>query len=75
MSWGGYNAFHGRHGATALPHAATLATGTRFFEEAGPMHALVAGQDGALHTANRTAMYLYDQLAATSGFLHYYRKL
>lgn len=39
------------------------------------MHALVAWQDGALHTANRTAMYLYDQLAATSGFLHYYRKL
>jgi GNAT superfamily N-acetyltransferase len=46
--WDGYNAFYGRSGATALDPAITATTWARFFDEAEPVHALVAEQDGAL---------------------------
>ena len=46
--WLGYNAFYGRHGATALHEAITQATWFRFFDPNEPMHALVAEQDGKL---------------------------
>jgi GNAT superfamily N-acetyltransferase len=46
--WGGYNAFYGREGPTALAPEITEATWLRFFDPAEPMHALVAEQDGEL---------------------------
>lgn len=46
--WDGYNAFYGRHGATALPDAVTQATWARFFDAAEPVHALVAEDEGRL---------------------------
>ncbi|MEG3143584.1 GNAT family N-acetyltransferase [Sphingomonas sp. RT2P30] len=46
--WNGYNEFYGRSGATALDPAITASTWARFFDEAEPVHALVAEQDGAL---------------------------
>lgn len=46
--WGGYNAFYGRHGATALPEEITRATWARFFDAYEPVHALVAESDGKL---------------------------
>jgi GNAT superfamily N-acetyltransferase len=46
--WGGYNAFYGRSGPTALPDEITRATWARFFDEAEPVHALVAERDGRL---------------------------
>ena len=46
--WDGYNAFYGRAGDTALPEKITRTTWTRFFDEAEPVHALVAERDGRL---------------------------
>ena len=46
--WDGYNAFYGRAGPTALPVQTTRVTWARFFEEAEPMHALVAEASGAV---------------------------
>ncbi|NII72751.1 GNAT superfamily N-acetyltransferase [Dyella sp. SG562] len=46
--WDGYNAFYGRSGPTALPEEITRTTWERFFDEAEPVHALVAESDGAL---------------------------
>jgi GNAT superfamily N-acetyltransferase len=46
--WDGYNAFYGRHGATALPDHITQQTWSRFFDAYEPVHALVAEQDGKL---------------------------
>jgi GNAT superfamily N-acetyltransferase len=46
--WDGYNAFYGRHGATALPREITQATWGRFFDAYEPVHALVAEHDGRL---------------------------
>lgn len=46
--WDGYNAFYGRHGATALPDDVTRTTWSRFFDAHEPMHALVADRDGEL---------------------------
>jgi GNAT superfamily N-acetyltransferase len=46
--WDGYNAFYGRAGATALPEAVTATTWSRFFDEAEPVHALVAESEGRL---------------------------
>jgi GNAT superfamily N-acetyltransferase len=46
--WDGYNAFYGRHGATALDPAITATTWERFFNQGEPVHALVAEQGGAL---------------------------
>lgn len=46
--WLGYNAFYGRHGATALAEEITRATWGRFFDAGEPVHALVAEKDGQL---------------------------
>jgi GNAT superfamily N-acetyltransferase len=46
--WDGYNAFYGRHGATALPHEVTLQTWSRFFDAYEPVHALVAEREGSV---------------------------
>jgi GNAT superfamily N-acetyltransferase len=46
--WDGYNAFYGRHGATALPLEVTRTTWQRFFDAYEPMHCLVAERDGQL---------------------------
>jgi GNAT superfamily N-acetyltransferase len=46
--WDGYNAFYGRHGATALPEHVTDTTWQRFLDPAEPVHALVAERDGVL---------------------------
>ena len=40
--WGGYNAFYGRTGATALSPEITAMTWSRFFDGYEPVHALVA---------------------------------
>lgn len=46
--WNGYNEFYGRIGPTSLPPAVTALTWNRFFDEAEPVHALVAECDGRL---------------------------
>jgi GNAT superfamily N-acetyltransferase len=46
--WDGYNAFYGRAGATALSQEITRTTWARFFDEAEPVHALVAVRDGRI---------------------------
>ncbi|HSI18791.1 MAG TPA: GNAT family N-acetyltransferase [Sphingomonas sp.] len=46
--WDGYNAFYGRHGATALDPAITATTWERIFNEGEPVHALVAELGGRL---------------------------
>ena len=46
--WSGYNAFYGRHGATALDPKITDSTWRRFFEPGEPVFALVAESDGKL---------------------------
>jgi GNAT superfamily N-acetyltransferase len=48
MLWGGYNAFYGRKGDTALPEETTQMTWSRFFDAYEPVHALVADQAGEL---------------------------
>ena len=44
--WEGYNAFYGRHGASALDPAITRITWQRFLDPAEPMFACVAEVDG-----------------------------
>ena len=46
--WAGYNAFYGRHGATALPQEVTDTTWSRFFDPSEPVYALVAEHQGKL---------------------------
>jgi GNAT superfamily N-acetyltransferase len=46
--WGGYNAFYGRFGDTALAPEITQTTWARFFDINEPVHALVAEFDGKL---------------------------
>lgn len=46
--WEGYNAFYGRSGETALDPLITQTTWNRFFDEAEPVHALVAEGNGKL---------------------------
>ena len=46
--WDGYNAFYGRHGASALPPAISRLTWQRFLDPAEPVHALLAWQGGQL---------------------------
>ena len=46
--WDGYNAFYGRHGATALAEEVTRTTWARFFDDGEPVHALVAQASGRL---------------------------
>lgn len=46
--WGGYNAFYGREGPTALDPEITKATWSRFLSPAEPVYALVAESGGKL---------------------------
>ena len=46
--WGGYNAFYGRSGPTALPEEITLMNWSRFFDGYEPVHCLVAESEGKL---------------------------
>ena len=46
--WDGYNAFYGRHGATALPDGTTRMTWARFHDPQEPVHALVAEESGRI---------------------------
>jgi len=46
--WDGYNAFYGRHDATALAPEITQSTWQRFFDVGEPVYALVAEMDGKL---------------------------
>lgn len=46
--WDGYNAFYGRHGATALDPAITATSWERLFDANEPVHALVAERAGRL---------------------------
>ncbi|MBT2302135.1 GNAT family N-acetyltransferase [Variovorax paradoxus] len=46
--WDGYNAFYGRHGATALAEHVTQTTWQRFLDPGEPMFALVAEDEGQL---------------------------
>ena len=46
--WDGYNAFYGRSGASALDPAITEITWARFFDQAEPVHALVAARGPTL---------------------------
>ena len=46
--WVGYNAFYGRHGATALDPHITQTTWARFFDPDEPVNALVAVFEGQL---------------------------
>ena len=46
--WDGYNAFYGRHGATALSPDVTATTWQRFHDPAEPVHAVVADAAGEL---------------------------
>lgn len=48
LLWDGYNAFYGRHGASALPLTITRSTWSRLHDEAEPVHALVAEANGSL---------------------------
>lgn len=48
LLWDGYNAFYGRHGATALDTAITTTTWERFFDGDEPVYALVAEDAGQL---------------------------
>ena len=44
--WDGYNAFYGRHGATALDPTITQTTWDRFFDSGEPVFAFVAEYEG-----------------------------
>jgi len=46
--WGGYNAFYGRQGETALDLNITQATWARFLNDNEPVYAFVAEQNGQL---------------------------
>jgi GNAT superfamily N-acetyltransferase len=46
--WQGYNAFYGRHGATALPDDIIRMTWSRFFDAYEPVHALIAESGGTM---------------------------
>src|ERR1700721_2352842 len=48
LLWDGYNAFYERQGPTALAPEITAATWSRFFDDAEPVHALVAERGDAL---------------------------
>jgi GNAT superfamily N-acetyltransferase len=73
--WDGYNGFYGRSGATGLPEPITQSTWERFFDDAEPVHALIAERDGRavglahylFHrstTRLRDVCYLQDLFAA-----------
>ncbi|MEO9079177.1 MAG: GNAT family N-acetyltransferase, partial [Rhodanobacter sp.] len=46
--WAGYNTFYGRSDSTALPLRVVDSTWQRFFDQAEPVHALVAEENGQL---------------------------
>lgn len=48
LLWDGYNAFYGREGPTALSEEITRTIWPRFFDDAEPVHALVAELDDRL---------------------------
>ena len=70
--WDGYNAFYGRSGPTALPEEITRTTWERFFDEAEPVHALVAESDGALLGL---AHYLFHRSTTAIGLNCYLQDL
>ena len=85
--WLGYNAFYGRHGATALAEEITRACSlpkqpvdsvARQLIEAVYAQAHAAGSPRVYwqtHETNHTAMKLYDTIADKSGFIVYRKML
>lgn len=62
--WDGYNAFYGRHGATALRPEITESTWQRFFDPSEPVFALVAqevGESGASGALLGLTHYLFHR--------------
>lgn len=70
--WDGYNAFYGRHGATALAPEITQATWQRFFYPAEQVFALVAELNG--HLVGLTH-YLYHRSTTRIEFTCYLQDL
>lgn len=70
--WLGYNQFYGRHGDTALPEEITRTTWSRFFDEAEPVHGLVAVHEGQLVGL---AHYLYHRGTTQIGLSCYMQDL
>ncbi len=70
--WDGYNAFYGRHGATALPEEVSHRTWSRFFDGYEPMHALVAEHKGKLVGL---AHYLFHRSTISIGPVCYLQDL
>ncbi len=70
--WDGYNAFYGRHGATALPEEVSRRTWSRFFDGYEPMHALVAEHKGKLVGL---AHYLFHRSTISIGPICYLQDL
>ena len=70
--WDGYNAFYGRHGATALPAEITRTTWSRFFDASEPVHALVAQASGKLVGL---AHYLFHRSTIQVGLTCYMQDL
>lgn len=62
--WEGYNAFYGRAGATALAPEITQTTWSRFFDDAEPVHALVAESSSELFGL---AHYLFHRSTISIG--------
>ncbi len=72
LLWDGYNAFYGRHGATALPEEVSRRTWSRFFDGYEPMHALVAEHKGKLVGL---AHYLFHRSTISIGPICYLQDL
>ncbi len=72
LLWDGYNAFYGRHGATALPEEVSQRTWSRFFDGYEPMHALVAEHKGKLVGL---AHYLFHRSTISIGPICYLQDL
>ena len=70
--WGGYNAFYGRAGATALPAQITDALWARLFDPAEPVHARLAEIDGVVVGL---AHYLFHRSTTMLGPVCYLRDL
>ncbi|WP_404711946.1 GNAT family N-acetyltransferase [Sphingomonas sp. MMS24-J13] len=70
--WDGYNSFYGRSGDTALPDEISETTWARFFDDAEPVHALVAEQQGTLIGL---AHYLFHRSTTTIAPICYLQDL
>lgn len=70
--WDGYNAFYGRSGDSALAPEISTTTWARFFDDAEPIHALVAEQDGRLIGL---AHYLFHRSTTMIGPICYLQDL